>query len=120
MLLSVSNPPELIVFDEIDVGIGGKVASIVGRMLAELGAAKQVICITHQPQTASYGKHHLVVMKNNLKNITVTSVSYVENDSRVEEIARMLGGINITDTTLNHAREMLYDAYDPKKQGILP
>jgi DNA repair protein RecN (Recombination protein N) len=110
LLLSSHNPPEVIIFDEIDVGIGGKVAAIVGDMLARLGSTKQVICITHQPQTASFGAHHLVVSKNNALGdsaITETSVVQVVGDNRVAEIARMLGGINITQTTIEHAREML-------------
>jgi DNA repair protein RecN (Recombination protein N) len=107
LLLSIHNPPEVIIFDEIDVGIGGKVAAIVGQMLYELGKVKQVICITHQPQTASYGNHHLVVTKSDLSNSTVTHIEYVEDLARVREIARMLGGMQITEATLNHAREML-------------
>ena len=107
VLLSVQNPPEVIIFDEIDVGIGGKVAAIVGEMLKELGVSKQVICITHQPQTASYGNSHFVVRKSFDDKQTVLSVKEVAKDERVEEIARMLSGIEITDATVQHAKELL-------------
>ena len=90
LLLSIHNPPEVIIFDEIDVGIGGKVAAIVGEMLSKLGEVKQVICITHQPQTAVYGDKHLIVSKHHQNEIT-----------------RMLGGVEVTKTTLTHATEML-------------
>lgn len=107
LLLSTHNPPEVIVFDEIDVGISGKVAAIVGKMLHELGSAKQVICITHQPQTASYGNHHLFVSKEFYADETLALVESISGKRRVEEIARMLGGMEITPTTLIHAEEML-------------
>ena len=105
--LSVNNPPELIVFDEIDVGIGGGVAEIVGTLLKELGSSKQVICITHQAQTACCGDWHLRVTKAVTQNHSQTQIEYVVADKRIAEIARMLGGINITPTTLEHAKEML-------------
>ena len=105
--LSINNPPELIVFDEIDVGIGGGVAEVVGTLLKELGASKQVICITHQPQTACCGDHHIQVSKNTQTGVTQSKIQYIKQDDRVNEIARMLGGINITNTTIQHAKEML-------------
>jgi DNA repair protein RecN (Recombination protein N) len=110
LLLSIHNPPEIIIFDEIDVGIGGKVASIVGEMLNQLGLVKQVICITHQPQTASFGDNHLVVQKHNNHAVTLAEISYANGDTRIKEIARMLGGVTITATTLSHAAEMLLNA----------
>lgn len=105
--LSINNPPELIVFDEIDVGIGGGVAEAVGTLLKKLGSSKQVICITHQPQTACCGNYHLQVTKQILNGMSQSQINYIETDKRVDEIARMLGGINITNTTIQHAREML-------------
>lgn len=105
--LSINNPPEVIVFDEIDVGIGGGVAEVVGTLLKELGVAKQVICITHQPQTACCGDLHLQVSKQTIAGHTQSQINYIQDAKRVNEIARMLGGLNITETTLNHAREML-------------
>ncbi len=107
LLLSIHNPPEIIIFDEIDVGIGGKVASIVGELLNKLGRIKQVICITHQPQTASCGNNHLVVKKHNNQAVSLAEIGYVNSDERINEIARMLGGVKITPTTLSHAKEML-------------
>ena len=105
--LSINNPPEVIVFDEIDVGIGGGVAEVVGTLLKELGVAKQVICITHQPQTACCGDLHLQVSKKTRLGHTQSQINYIQDTQRVSEIARMLGGLNITETTLSHAREML-------------
>lgn len=105
--LSINNPPEVIVFDEIDVGIGGGVAEVVGTLLKELGVAKQVICITHQPQTACCGDLHLQVSKQTVAGHTQSQINYIQDAKRVNEIARMLGGLSITETTLNHAREML-------------
>ncbi|AUR53051.1 DNA repair protein RecN [Aquella oligotrophica] len=107
VILSINNPPEVIVFDEIDVGIGGGVAEVVGTLLAELGKSKQVICITHQPQTACCGNYHLRVSKEAAKKTSFSRIEYVSDESRIGEIARMLGGLNITETTLQHAREML-------------
>ena len=97
----------MIIFDEIDVGIGGKIAAIVGQMLGELGVAKQVICITHQPQTASFGNYHMVVEKQEINKVHTTNVRYIYDSGRVEEIARMLGGMQITDATIAHAKELL-------------
>lgn len=107
VILSINNPPEVIVFDEIDVGIGGGVAEVVGTLLAELGKSKQVICITHQPQTACCGNYHLRVSKEAAKKTSFSRIEYVSGESRIAEIARMLGGLNITETTLEHAKEML-------------
>lgn len=107
VILSINNPPEVIVFDEIDVGIGGGVAEVVGTLLAELGKSKQVICITHQPQTACCGNYHLRVSKEAAKKTSFSRIEYVSDESRISEIARMLGGLNITETTLEHAKEML-------------
>lgn len=107
LLLSTHNPPEIIIFDEIDVGIGGKIAAIVGQMLKELGTIKQVICITHQPQTASFGDNHIVVSKNMEDTRTKLSVAKIDANERIIEIARMLSGINVTDATIKHAEDML-------------
>lgn len=107
--LSINNPPEVIIFDEIDVGIGGGIAEVVGTLLKELGVSKQVICITHQPQTACCGNHHLIVHKYTENEVTKSSIDYIDNGRRIHEIARMLGGLQITETTLQHAREMLGD-----------
>ena len=95
-----------LVFDEVDVGIGGRVAEIVGRQLRTLGDARQVLCITHLPQVAAQGHQHLHVIKQEGQPARV-EVDRLAGEERVNEIARMLGGIEITDRSLAHAREML-------------
>lgn len=99
-----------IVFDEVDVGIGGRVAEIVGRQLRKLGNAQQVLCVTHLPQVAALGHHHLQVNKQANKQSTSSEILPLSQPQRVDEIARMLGGIKITEQTLNHAREMIEEA----------
>ncbi len=101
----VAKIPSL-VFDEVDVGIGGGVAEIVGQMLAELGRQRQVICITHQAQVAAQGRHHLRVEKQQGKQVS-TTVRPLHESERVEELARMIGGVEMTSATLEHAGEML-------------
>lgn len=103
---SCTQVPTLI-FDEVDVGIGGGTAEIVGRMLRGIGAKQQVLCVTHLPQVASQGNHHLRVEKGTQGKEIHTALSALEGEARIEEIARMLGGIKITDHTLAHAREMI-------------
>lgn len=95
-----------LIFDEVDVGIGGKVAEIVGRLLKSLSCSTQVICITHLPQIATLSHQHIRVSKEIKGNTTVTQVEALTNESRIEEIARMLGGVKITKQTLAHAKEM--------------
>ncbi|MCP3866948.1 MAG: DNA repair protein RecN [Gammaproteobacteria bacterium] len=96
-----------LIFDEVDVGIGGGVAEIVGRLLARLGRDRQVLCVTHQPQVAAQGQTHLQVSKATGAKTGATRVNRLDDKKRVEEIARMLGGIKITTRTLDHAREMI-------------
>ncbi|PHV11854.1 DNA repair protein RecN [Chitinimonas sp. BJB300] len=96
-----------LIFDEVDVGIGGRVAEIVGRLLKKLGERHQVLCITHLPQVAASGDHQLQVAKITSKNKVSSQIALLDREGRVEEIARMLGGVDITDTTRQHAREML-------------
>jgi DNA repair protein RecN (Recombination protein N) len=97
----------VLIFDEVDAGIGGRVAEIVGRMLKQLGKRHQVMCITHLPQVAAAADHQWQVAKRQAKGVMMSSVSVLERGQRVEEIARMLGGVKITDTTRKHAAEML-------------
>ena len=104
--LSCGQIPTLI-FDEVDVGIGGGVAEIVGRLLNRLGETRQVLCVTHLPQVAAQGHHHLQVNKSSNGKGTRTGITQLDENQRVEEIARMLGGVEITDQTLAHAQEML-------------
>lgn len=96
-----------LIFDEVDVGIGGSTNSIVGQLLRRLGHLHQVICITHQPQVAAYGHHHLRVQKKVIDNATYTQVAYLSSQEKIHEIARMLGGIEMTKKTLAHARELI-------------
>ncbi|MEE4202029.1 MAG: DNA repair protein RecN [Halieaceae bacterium] len=98
------------VFDEVDVGIGGGVAEIVGSLLRELASRVQVICVTHLPQVAAKGQHHLQVQKTGDKTRVVAGLSQLDHDARIEEVARMLGGVKITENTRSHAREMLESA----------
>jgi len=95
------------IFDEVDSGIGGGIAEIVGQKLRSLSHNRQVMCVTHLPQVAAQAHHHLYVEKNNRSDMTSSSVRLLETEERVEEIARMLGGVNITANTLAHAEEML-------------
>lgn len=96
-----------VVFDEVDVGIGGATAEIVGQMLKALGERCQVLCVTHQPQVASQGDQHLQVSKAGDDKTLRTVLETLDEDRKIEEIARMLGGVAITENTLSHAREML-------------
>ena len=102
----VAGVPTLI-FDEVDVGIGGGVAEIVGNMLLQLGQERQVLCITHLPQVAALGDHHWQVSKQSRNGSALSRIANLEPPARIEEIARMLGGIEITETTRRHAAEML-------------
>lgn len=96
-----------LIFDEIDVGIGGKTAAVVGQLLNTLSQSHQIICITHQPQVAASGQHHWSVRKASDKKTTTVTIENLTKKQRVEEIARMLGGIEMTKQTLAHAKEML-------------
>lgn len=96
-----------LIFDEVDTGIGGAVAEIVGQLLRELGTRHQVLCVTHLPQVAARGQFHFEVSKIKKSGSAVSDVTALDQPGRTESIARMLGGIKITDTTRQHAREML-------------
>lgn len=106
VLSGVSGTPTLI-FDEVDAGIGGGVAEIVGRMLAELGGKRQVLCVTHLPQVAACAGSHYSVSKAKKAGTVVSQVRRLSPEERVDEVARMLGGVTITETTRRHAEEML-------------
>ena len=96
-----------LIFDEVDAGIGGAVAETVGKLLHQLGQSHQILCVTHLPQVAAQGNHHLKVSKSQSGDKTISQVQPLGRVERVEEIARMLGGATITDTTRRHARELL-------------
>jgi len=96
-----------LIFDEVDAGIGGAVAEVVGRNLRSLGARRQILCVTHLPQVAAQAEHQWSVAKTTANGVTRSRVSVLDDTARVEEIARMLGGVEITATTRKHAAEML-------------
>jgi DNA repair protein RecN (Recombination protein N) len=103
---AVTAVAETLVFDEVDAGIGGRVAEVVGRKLRAVAETHQVLCVTHLPQIASFADRHHVVRKREVKGRTVTDVQPLDGQARIEEVARMLGGATITDTNRRHAREM--------------
>jgi len=96
-----------LLFDEVDVGIGGSIAAIVGQHLRQLGDQKQILCVTHLPQVAAYGHQHLQANKQKSRHSTKAQLTLLNQSSKIEEIARMLGGVTITPQTLAHAEEML-------------
>lgn len=96
-----------LVFDEVDTGIGGGVAEIVGRQLRALGASGQSLCVTHLPQVAAQAQHHLHVSKQVKNGQTRTRINALDDDDRVEELARMLGGVELTEQTRAHAADMI-------------
>jgi DNA repair protein RecN (Recombination protein N) len=107
VIMSQQTAVPTLIFDEVDVGIGGKVAEIVGTMLKDLGKQWQILCITHLPQVAALGDQHWRVNKTTRNKETVSQVDVLDKKQRVDEIARMLGGIEITAKTRAHAEEML-------------
>jgi DNA repair protein RecN (Recombination protein N) len=96
-----------LIFDEVDVGIGGRVAEVVGRLLKQLGGRYQVLSITHLPQVAAYGDQHWLVSKSTQDGLTLSQIEPLLPEARLNEIARMLGGELITEVTRHHAAEML-------------
>ena len=103
-----ANVPVMI-FDEVDVGIGGGVAEVVGKLLKDLAvnSQHQIFAITHLPQVAAQSLHHFKVSKEQIDGETVSQINLLDSAGRVEELARMLGGVKITDTTIEHAKELL-------------
>ncbi len=106
-ILAESDAVETIVFDEVDAGIGGGTAEVVGRKLSDLARHHQIICITHLPQIAKFGEHHFRISKHVDDGRTKTAIQPLSREDRTKEIARMLGGEKITQTTLDHARELM-------------
>jgi DNA repair protein RecN (Recombination protein N) len=107
VIASAAGSAQTLIFDEVDVGIGGRVAEIVGRMLKQLGAKRQVLCVTHLPQVAARADWQWTVVKQSEGAETLSRVQTLDHAGRVEEVARMLGGVKVTATTRQHAREML-------------
>ena len=109
-ILAETDSVETVVFDEVDAGIGGSVAEVVGKKLSSLAEHHQVICITHLPQIAKFGNQHFCISKSVSDGRTITSINPLNEKDRLKEIARMLGGLEITQATIDHAREMLETA----------
>jgi DNA repair protein RecN (Recombination protein N) len=97
---------ESLIFDEIDVGISGRTAQMVAEKICGIGRNHQVICITHLPQIAAMADHHYLIEKQVNNGKTITSIQSLNQEEQVEEIARLLGGVSITDTVLENAKEM--------------
>jgi DNA repair protein RecN (Recombination protein N) len=106
-ILAQNDSVETIVFDEVDAGIGGDVAEMVGKKLLDLSKRHQIICITHLPQIAKFGDHHFRISKQVQAGRTRTTIKPIPENDRVRELARMLGGVEITKATLDHAAELL-------------
>jgi len=106
-VLTSSDEVATFVFDEVDAGIGGAVAARVAKALAKVAASNQVLCITHLATIASYADHHFSVSKHAQAGRTVSAIRKLDDTERIGEIARMLGGLSITETTLEHAAEMV-------------
>ncbi|HEV8309107.1 MAG TPA: DNA repair protein RecN [Methylomirabilota bacterium] len=110
VILAASDAVPVLIFDEVDAGIGGKTADIVGRKLRQVARTRQVLCITHLPQIACYADHHLLAEKRVEEDRTVTTVTVLGKEERVREVARMLGGESVTETSLQHAVELIGQA----------
>lgn len=106
-LMKKSKESRTLIFDEVDAGIGGRVASVVGKKLKSISKNNQVICVTHLPQIASYADHHIKVTKKVEQRRTVVHVSVLNEEEKIKEIARMLAGEKISETSLRHAKEMV-------------
>jgi DNA repair protein RecN (Recombination protein N) len=107
VILAADSGVPTLVFDEVDVGIGGRIAEIVGKRLREVSGDRQVLCITHLAQVACQGNGHILIEKQARRGSSSTSLEQLDVEQRVSEVARMLGGVEITGATLAHAREML-------------
>jgi len=95
------------VFDEVDTGIGGRAAEAVGKKLKELARTNQVLCVTHLPQIATFADHHFLIEKTEKAGRTRTSVRNITGAERTEEVARMLSGAKVTESSLKHAEQMI-------------
>ena len=107
---SIDDGGKALIFDEVDSGIGGRAADVVGRKLKVLSRVNQVLCVTHLPQIASYADNHFHIEKRVEKDRTVTRVVRLDRESRVREIARMISGERVTENVLKHAAELLNSA----------
>ena len=105
-----------IIFDEIDTGVSGRTAQAIAEKLAFVAGEKQVFAVTHLPQAASMADHHYLIKKSNKENSTYTTIEYLDEEKRIEELARMLGGVEVTELTKKHAREMIEKTLPIKSQ----
>jgi DNA repair protein RecN (Recombination protein N) len=123
VITSEAAPTPTLIFDEVDTGIGGAVAEVVGRRLQELGRSRQVLCVTHLPQVAAQAGTHLLVSKESREGSQARSrarASACSMPGRVNETARMLGGATVTATTMQHAEEMLAQGAAPPRRRPMP
>ena len=102
-----------LIFDEVDAGIGGEAATAVGEKIGRLGRALQVLCVTHLPQVAAFADQHYRVNKEEVAGRTTTRLNLLDADARVAEMARMLGGAQVGERTLEHARELIKNSIVP-------
>jgi DNA repair protein RecN (Recombination protein N) len=105
--LSEKDRPDTMIFDEVDSGVSGKTAQKIGVLLKEVSRQSQVLCVTHLAQIAAMADNHLLITKKAIENQTFTQVSQLDHEGRRREVARIVGGINITETTLNTADELI-------------
>jgi len=110
VVLAATDAVPVLIFDEVDVGIGGKTADTVGKKLRQVARIRQVLCVTHLPQIAAYADQHFRVEKREEDGRTATTVAALVKNDRVREVARMLGGESVTDTSLQHALELITQA----------
>ncbi len=110
VVLAATDAVPVLIFDEVDVGIGGKTADTVGKKLRQVARTRQVLCVTHLPQIAAYADQHFRVVKREEDGRTATTVAPLVRNDRVREVARMLGGESVTDTSLQHALELITQA----------
>jgi len=116
MILSDLSQVETLVFDEVDVGVGGKTAAVIGKMLAQLADTRQILCITHLPQVAAFGDSHFHVNKQQGQQVSLT-IARLDDPGRIQEIARMVGGEQITEQSLAHAQDLLSKSHEQGHPG---
>ena len=107
MITAQQSATPTLLFDEVDVGIGGATAALVGQLLRQVGERLQVFCVTHQPQVAAAAHHHCLVEKYNDQQHTYSRILPLAQPAKIDEIARMLGGLMITTQTRSHAEELI-------------
>ncbi len=115
-ILAENDQIETLIFDEIDAGISGRTAQMVAEKMNALGRSHQIICITHLPQIAAMADSHFLIRKNVVNQATVSSIRLLAKEESIAELGRMLGGVKITDTVMESAREMKELAYSVKRE----